>query len=149
MSSIIQFFFVLYGSLLSLLTYVIGHQNLAMLSRIYGPQTHLGFEWNPIAQPDIVQFDPDDEDNDVLDAWVLLCQLLEHLLRMQHYLLRTKPQRLQKALLQLEDSTGCRHGEWHSWAPPTDVAHRTLTLLFRSRSWRAAMSGMAYSCCLT
>lgn len=43
-----------------------------MLSRINGPQTHMGFEWNPIAQPYIVQFDPDDEDNDVLDAFAAM-----------------------------------------------------------------------------
>lgn len=46
----------------------IGHQNLVMLSRLNGPQTFIGFSWNPIAPPDLVEFDPDDEDDDVLDA---------------------------------------------------------------------------------
>lgn len=56
----------------TLLAGQVGHQNLAMLSRLNGPQTHCGFNWNPIAPVDLVEFDPDDGDDDVLDAFAAM-----------------------------------------------------------------------------
>lgn len=56
----------------TILAGVAGHQNLAMLSRVNGVQNFIGFEWNPITAEDIPQFDPDDEDDDVLDAFAAM-----------------------------------------------------------------------------
>lgn len=56
----------------TLLAAQVGHQNLAMLSRLNGPQTYCGFTWNPIAPLDLVEFDPDDGDDDVLDAFAAM-----------------------------------------------------------------------------
>lgn len=53
----------------TLLSGQIGQQNLAMISRLNGPQP---FSWNSIAQPDLVEFDPNDGDDDVLDAFAAM-----------------------------------------------------------------------------
>lgn len=46
----------------------VGQQNLAMLSRLNGPQQHIGLDLNPICRRDIVQVDPDD----VLDSFAAM-----------------------------------------------------------------------------
>lgn len=56
----------------TILAEAIGHQNLAMISRLNGVQSFVGFEWNPVTSQDIVDFDPDDEDDAVLDAFAAM-----------------------------------------------------------------------------
>lgn len=56
----------------TILAAVTGHQNLAMLNRLNGVQSFIGFEWNPITSQDTPQFDPDDEDDAVLDAFAAM-----------------------------------------------------------------------------
>lgn len=56
----------------TILAAVTGHQNLAMLNRLNGVQSFMGFEWNPITSQDTPQFDPDDEDDAVLDAFAAM-----------------------------------------------------------------------------
>lgn len=59
----------------TLLAGQVGHQNLAMISRLNGQQTQCGFTWNPIAPVDLMEFDPDDGDDDVLDAFAAMAMV--------------------------------------------------------------------------